>query len=460
MTQRIHGMKKKNDFEHIFDEIVKMLKSHKKSVLILGLFVLLSAGMWLRDQAETGDSAGIVERDVKGGSTQNRTFSFRLERESDGDTESISVDSSVSGEWNVSEGQNDGFANAGELELDISAVQPGQEEAFALLEEAVAEWEEVFLGENASVNEVRENLVLPSEICDGLVLISYESSDYGVLQTDGTVETDTLTEEGTLVELTAAFTYGEYTQIETVTLCILPPAEGSAEWLYSELEEAAQQAEENSREESSFSLPESVAGYRVIWEEDQDYQWVYFLLIGVALAICLEQRDKQTEKDRKKKRMEQLEYEYPQMVDQFSVLIDSGMTIRGAWERILKKESYADQRNAGNNRQKNSALQEEMWITYREIREGRGEREAYERFGDRIGLMPYKRFSSILAQNLSKGTRDMKELLQKESLEALDMRKNRARRLGEEAGAKLLFPMLVMLLMILLPLLLPALTSL
>lgn len=74
--------------------------------------------------------------------------------------------------------------------------------------------------------------------------------------------------------------------------------------------------------------------------------------------------------------------------------------------------------------------------------------------------MPYKRFSSILAQNLSKGTRDMKELLQKESLEALDMRKNRARRLGEEAGAKLLFPMLVMLLMILLPLLLPALTSL
>lgn len=344
-----------------------MLKSHKKSVLILGLFVLLSAGMWLRDQAETGDSAGIVERDVKGGSTQNRTFSFRLERESDGDTESISVDSSVSGEWNVSEGQNDGFADAGELELDISAVQPGQEEAFALLEEAVAEWEEVFLGENASVNEVRENLVLPSEICDGLVLISYESSDYGVLQTDGTVETDTLTEEGTLVELTAAFTYGEYTQIETVALCILPPAEGSAEWIYSELEEAAQQAEENSREESSFSLPESVAGYRVIWEEDQDYQWVYFLLIGVALAICLEQRDKQTEKDRKKKRMEQLEYEYPQMVDQFSVLIDSGMTIRGAWERILKKESYADQRNAGNNRQKNSTLQEEMWITYREF---------------------------------------------------------------------------------------------
>ncbi len=452
------GMKKKRNTDIKNHKIMKMLETHKKSVLIFGLFVLLSAGMWLKDQADRGNFEGIVEREAGGGAAQSRIYSFRLEKDTDAETSS--EESTVFGGGNVSGGQDDELADSGELELDVFPVQPDFGEAFALLEEAVDAWEAVFLGENDSVNEVRENLVLPSEICDGLVLISYESSDYGVLQTDGTIETDTLTDEGALVELTAVFSYGEYEQIETVTLRILPPAEGSADWIYSELEKAAQQAEEESREEDSFSLPESIAGYRIVWEENREYQWLYFLLIGAVLVICLEQREKQAEKERKKKRMEQLEYAYPQMVDQFSVLIDSGMTIRGAWERILKKDTYAGYGNAAKNRSGNRALMEEMWITYREIREGRGEREAYERFGSRIGLMSYKRFSSILAQNLSKGTRDMKELLQKESLEAMEMRKNRARRLGEEAGTKLLFPMLVMLMLILLVLLLPALTSL
>ncbi|MCC8029037.1 MAG: hypothetical protein LIO75_04445 [Lachnospiraceae bacterium] len=427
-------MNRRNAVEVIRNEtgIVKMLSSHRKSVLILGLFALLSAGIWLRDQTEAADDAGVVERNAAGGSTQTRTFSFRL-----GEADEVS----------------------GEVNLDVLPVQPDREEAFALLEEAVSEWENVYLRENASANEVREDLVLPTEFCGGLVEASYESSDNSVLHTDGTVETGALTEEGTLAELTAVFACGDYTQIETAALWILPPETGSTEWIYSELEEAAREAEEESREQSSFSLPDSIDGYQVFWEAGEEQQWMYFLLIGVIVVICLEQRDKQAEKEKRKERMAQLEFEYPQMVDRFSVLIDSGMTIRGAWERILKRESYADQGTAGGHRKTDSVFLEEMWITYREIKEGRGEREAYERFGDRIGLMPYKRFSSILAQNLSRGTRDMKDLLRKESLEALEMRKTRARRLGEEAGAKLLFPMLVMLMLILLVLLLPALTS-
>ncbi len=147
------------------------------------------------------------------------------------------------------------------------------------------------------------------------------------------------------------------------------------------------------------------------------------------------------------------------MVDQLAVLLESGMTIRNAWERILIGGRRTEQKG-DKKKEKTPVYLEEMWITYREIREGRGEREAYERFGKRIGLMSYKRFSSILTQNLSKGTRDVKELLAKESEEALEMRKSQARRLGEEAGTKMLFPMLAMLMLILLILLMPALTSL
>lgn len=422
-----------------------MLKSHWKSILILVLSVFLSFGVWMRDQEDAETSAGIVEREPEGGSTESRTFGFRLE-------ESGETDQGVSGSEDRAESEKQ------ELELEVAAVQRDREEALELLESAVAEWEAVYLGENDSANEIRQNLNLADEACDGLVQISCESSDYGILHADGTIVTDDLSADGELAELTVTFVCGDYTRIETYTLRILPPEEGSTEWILNELQKEAQSAEEESREAEQFSLPDSIAGYKVVWTKDSDYLWVVCLLIGVAAVYCLEQKEKQDEKARLKKRREQLVIEYPRMVDQFAILLDSGMTIRKAWERILIRDRRLMQKQEKGSRDTGIYL-EEMWITWREIREGRGEREAYERFGSRIGLPCYKRFSSILTQNLSKGTKGIREILQKESEEALEMRRNRAKKLGEEAGTRLLFPMLVMLVLILVVLLLPALVS-
>ncbi len=419
----------------------KVIKEHKMSLLVLALFLVLAAGARMQslDAAETFH--GIVEREEADGNTETQSFWFHLETEADAkDPLAEEV-----GEQ--------------ELALDVAPQQLAAEEAFALLEEAAAEWEERYLGENVSAGEVRRDLVLPATFCDGMVAADYESSDYEVLTAEGVVETGALSAEGELVELTARFSCGEYTRLETVSLQILPTEEGSAEWVIEELEKEAEQAEESSREQGTFSLPEAIGGYQVIWDLEEDHAWIYFILLGAVAVCCLEWRGRQQEKQRQKKRMAQLELEYPQMVDQFAVLLESGMSIRKAWERIL---IGARRTGSGGNKKnrEGSAYLEEMWITYREMREGRGEREAYERFGNRIGLMPYKRFSSLLTQNLSKGTRDVKELLQKEAAEALEERKSRARRQGEEAGTKLLFPMMVMLLLILLILLLPALTNL
>ena len=48
--------------------------------------------------------------------------------------------------------------------------------------------------------------------------------------------------------------------------------------------------------------------------------------------------------------------------------------------------------------------------------------------------MKYKTFSTILIQNLQKGSQRMADLLEKEALEAWDERKRKARVLGEAAA--------------------------
>ena len=60
---------------------------------------------------------------------------------------------------------------------------------------------------------------------------------------------------------------------------------------------------------------------------------------------------------------------------------------------------------------------------------------------------------------MDKGTKDTAFLLGQEAELVIEEQKNRARRLGEEAGTKLLFPMLMMLMVILAVIMIPAMMS-
>ncbi|MEI3437833.1 MAG: type II secretion system F family protein [Blautia sp.] len=82
--------------------------------------------------------------------------------------------------------------------------------------------------------------------------------------------------------------------------------------------------------------------------------------------------------------------------------------------------------------------------------------EAYRRFGERCGQVKYKTFATMLIQNLQKGSRQLADMLEKESMEAWDERKRKARVLGEAAATKLLVPMILMLLVVMAVIMIPA----
>lgn len=375
--------------------------------------------------------AGLVERYPEGTIAEDRTFSYEI----------------------------DGIGEDA-ITLEILPVQRSRKGAMELLSEAVEEWNQSYLGENISAQEVRCNLAFPDVLCDGLVSVSVESDTYSVLDTDGVIHTEELGADGVVVNLTVTLSYSDYTRIENYAVQVYGPEEGSPEWVRRQLLHSAQQAEEQSRETDHFELPERIDGHEIQWIREQDNSWIYLIFLGAIMAFCLEWREKENAKKKRTERNDQLMSEYPLMVDRLAVLLDSGMTLRRAWEKMLytSKQDTVGKAHFFQKR-KPEVYIEEMWITYREMKEGRGERDAYERFGSRIGLMPYRRLGSMLSQNLSKGTGNLQILLRKESRDAFEMRKNSARKAGEEAGTKMLFPMLLMLVLLLLVLLYPAITN-
>lgn len=150
-----------------------------------------------------------------------------------------------------------------------------------------------------------------------------------------------------------------------------------------------------------------------------------------------------------------MELQYADMVSNLALLLGAGMNVSSAWNRLTT--NYTNKRNKKTICEKE--VYEEMLKTAYEIKNGMGEERAYERFGERCGGYRYRKFGNLLAQNLRKGSRGLTKLLEQEAEAAFEERKSMARKLGEEAGTKMLFPMILMLGAVMLILAFPAIRS-
>ena len=90
---------------------------------------------------------------------------------------------------------------------------------------------------------------------------------------------------------------------------------------------------------------------------------------------------------------------------------------------------------------------------------GYSETEAYLEFGRRCGIHSYVKFAGLLEQNIKKGTKGLKEILNNEVTEAFEERKALARKRGDEAGTQLLIPMVIMLIISIVIIIVPAILS-
>ena len=73
-----------------------------------------------------------------------------------------------------------------------------------------------------------------------------------------------------------------------------------------------------------------------------------------------------------------------------------------------------------------------MIYTMHQIQGGTAEGEAYEKYGVRCGIPVYRKFGTMISQNLRKGSKGLSDLLKREAQEAFEERKNQAKKQGEE----------------------------
>lgn len=132
---------------------------------------------------------------------------------------------------------------------------------------------------------------------------------------------------------------------------------------------------------------------------------------------------------------------FPDMLSKMALLINAGMIMKEAWETI----AYDG----------NGILFDEMQATVEEMNNGVPELEAYINFGNRCGVINVKKFTSLLAQNLTKGNSELVHFLRETTISSWEEKKHIVKRLGEKASSKLMLPIGMILVGILIMILVP-----
>ncbi|MDE6852576.1 MAG: hypothetical protein K2J67_08805, partial [Lachnospiraceae bacterium] len=313
---------------------------------------------------------------------------------------------------------------------------------------------ENYLGMNDSADHVTQDLQLDTELPDSAVRLEWRTDSAQLIEADGTIHWDQIESE-IPVEITAILQYGNQQENLTLELTLCPPRPTAQEQLWRSWEKSQETLAEQTETEKYLQLPEKIGGEKVQYRERQGRRWNYlFFAAGVVILVIPLFMESQIRRGISRRERELL-LDYPEMVEQYVLLIGAGMTMKGAWIRIAS--DYLSMRQKGQLEYR--FVYEEMLVTMRELESGMSELRAYELFGKRIGILAYMKFSTLLMQNLRKGSDDLLRILEYEAVDAFRQRKEHAKTLGEEAGTKLLMPMMLMLLVVLMMILYAAFRS-
>lgn len=347
-------------------------------------------------------------------------------------------------------GEHEGGQWEKEVSLPLNSREFSAEEKSRLDVQAEEYLQQTLPGANQSLSEVTEALNLVETMPESDMEITWTVDD-NYLQEDGKLRYGKIPEAGVDTDVMGKAVWKNWQRTYHFPVHLVAKQYSEKELWEKQVASTLKKTVKDQASEERVKLPEQIGSRRVTYQtegEKKSFMLVYLALGGLFLLPFI-WREQQKKKERE--REEQLLLDHPGVIHKFMLLLGAGLTVRKVVERLVLE--YEQERKKGG---KKRYVYEEMCVLLQEMKDGASESQAMEHFGRRCRLQPYLRFSSVMTQNLKKGAEGLTAILETESMEALEQRKQRALQLGEKAGTKLLFPMMLMLGIVMAVILVPA----
>ncbi len=145
-------------------------------------------------------------------------------------------------------------------------------------------------------------------------------------------------------------------------------------------------------------------------------------------------------------RSDELLSQFSEVVSKLALLTNAGMILREAWEEVAYSED--------------GVIYQEMITAVEEMNNGVSDIEAIRRFGSRCMIPEIKKFTTTIIQGLTKGNNELVIMLQKQSSEVWNLKRQIVKRKTAQSESKIMIPMLIMLLGVLIMIMIPIFTNL
>lgn len=329
-------------------------------------------------------------------------------------------------------------------ELEIEAARITKEEADTYFSRAV----------NCIMNDfqaVGEEIPLAETYEEGMVEAKWDFGKTDCINSRGEILQEKVPETGIVVNAEVTLSCGNYEQMYGFPFRIEKKVLSEKEQLLQSLEEWMKQ-QMDLEGTDKIQLPAELNGIQLEWSEEKDSLTLQVLVLELAAVVFLWWGQKKQSEQEEKKRVLDYELDYPDLVNQLSILLETGMTTRQAWGRIAAQYEL---------KRKNQSIEEKpvfekILYLNRRLSEGENERTAYQKFADEINVRCYYRLIRSLSSNLEKGTAGLCVQLEEECRQAYEQRILIAKRMGEEASTKMLIPLMCMMVLVMAIVLLPA----
>ncbi|MGN0542633.1 MAG: type II secretion system F family protein [Acutalibacteraceae bacterium] len=140
-------------------------------------------------------------------------------------------------------------------------------------------------------------------------------------------------------------------------------------------------------------------------------------------------------------RSEEILGDFAEVISKLALLTNAGMILKEAWEVT----AYGGE----------TELYLEMQKAVEDMNNGMSEVDAYHEFGKRCVIPEIKKFAVTVIQGVTKGSSELVMMLQNQSKEVWNTKKQSVKAQGEKAASKLLLPMVIMFVGILLMIIIP-----
>lgn len=383
---------------------------------VLAAFILLLLVAFIADVSqEKAIKNGVIERDDVGG-----------------DKKELSLILDMDGIW---EGEA--------YSVEVLPANPTKEEAEDYFKKAIATIEEDF-------QEIGETVPLQSTY--DVVKADWLFEPYGIIDSEGNIRQEKLDENGTTINAQVELTCGEYERVYSFAFIIKPRALSQEEVSKQQLENWINQ-QMSLEGTTELQLPTRINGQKVTWSEVREYRTPQVFLLELVALVLLWMVSNRKKTQDEQKRIQKMERDYPEVVNQLSLLLGAGMTTRQAWSKLIAQ--YHFKRKAGMIEEKE--VYEAIARMNRRFSEGESERAVYQQFSQEIPALCFHKLMRILLGNLEKGTQGICSRLEEEGRVAYEQRIQQAKKLGEEASTKMLLPLMLMMVIVMGIVMLPAL---